>query len=57
LKISTEVTSRPESGSSRMRTSGLSIERGDEKNTLAHPFGVRAQRNMPMRKQREKLEE
>src|SRR5260370_2782864 len=32
-------------------------KRGDQEDTLAHTLGIRAQRNMPMRKQREKLEE
>src|SRR5207253_605865 len=36
---------------------GIVHKRGDQKDTLAHPLGVRAQRNMPMSKQREKLEE
>src|SRR5260370_28661196 len=32
-------------------------KRGDQEDTLAHTLGIRAQRNTPMRKQREKLEE
>src|SRR5437773_4627805 len=36
---------------------GIVHKRGDQEDALAHPFGVGAQRNMPMSKQREKLEE
>ena len=36
---------------------GIVHKRGDQEDTLAHPFGIRTQRNMPMRKQGEKLEE
>jgi hypothetical protein len=36
---------------------GIVHERGDEKDALAHAFGVRAERDMTMSEEREKIEE